>query len=122
MRLRAGRPMGRIFFGWLILAIAIGAGASAEATTTLVAGILPRADGTPAQGTLLISWPDFTTAGGDTVAAGSKTVLLGSDGSVQIALFPNTGSTPQGTYYKVLKDLDDGTRSTEYWVVPQAAA
>ena len=114
--------MGRIFFGWLILAIAIGVGASAEATTTtLVAGVLPRADGTPAQGTLLISWPDFTTADGDTVAAGSKTVLLGSDGSVQVALFPNTGSTPQGTYYKVLKDLDDGTRSTEYWVVPQVA-
>jgi hypothetical protein len=111
--------MGRIFFGWLILAVAIGVGASAEATTTLVTGVLPRADGTPAQGTLLISWPDFTTAGGDTVAAGSKTVSLGSDGSVQIALFPNTGSTPQGTYYKVLKDLDDGTRSTEYWVVPQ---
>ena len=24
-----------------------------------------------------------------------------------------------GTYYKVVVDLDDGTRSTEYWVVPQ---
>ena len=30
--------MGRIFFGWLILAIAIGVGASAEAATTLVTG------------------------------------------------------------------------------------
>ena len=47
------------------------------------------------------------------------TVSLGANGSLQAAVFPNTGSTPQGTYYKVLLDLDDGTRSTEYWVVPQ---
>jgi hypothetical protein len=68
---------------------------------------------------LLISWPAFTTAGGDAIAAGSMTVNLGTNGSVQAVIFPNTGSTPQGTYYKVVVDLDDGTRSTEYWVVPQ---
>jgi hypothetical protein len=123
MRSRTGRPTGRIFFGWLILAVAVLAGAAAEATTTKtsIVDVLYRADGTPAQGTLLISWPAFTTAGGDAIAAGSMTVKLGSGGSVQAAVFPNTGSTPQGTYYKVLLDLDDGTRSTEYWVVPQVA-
>jgi hypothetical protein len=120
MRFRTGRPTGRIFFWWLILAVTILAGAEAPATTskTSIVDVLYRADGTPAQGTLLISWPAFTTAGGDAIAAASLTVSLGADGSVQAALFPNTGSTPQGTYYKVVVDLDDGTRSTEYWVIP----
>ena len=120
MRFRTGRPTGRIFFWWLILAVTIFAGAEASAATskTSIVDVLYRADGTPAQGTLLISWPAFTTADGDAIAAASLTVSLGADGSVQAALFPNTGSTPQGTYYKVVVDLDDGTRSTEYWVIP----
>jgi len=121
MKFRTSRLTGRIFFWWLILAVALLAVAKAQATTskTAIVDVLYRADGTPARGTLLISWPAFTTAGGDAIAAGSMTVNLGASGSVQAAVFPNTGSTPQGTYYKVVVDLDDGTRSTEYWVVPQ---
>jgi hypothetical protein len=123
MRLRIGRPTGRIFFAWLILVVAVLAGATSQATTseTLIVDVLYRADGTPAQGTLLISWPAFSTAGGDAIAAGSMKVNLGTNGSLQVAVFPNTGSTPRGTFYRVLLDLDDGTRSTEYWVVPQVA-
>ena len=123
MGFRTGRLSGRIFFWWLILAVAVLAGAEAQATTskTAIVDVLYRADGASAHGTLLISWPAFTTAGGDAIAAGSMTVNLGANGSVQTAVFPNTGSTPQGTYYKVVVDLDDGTRSTEYWVVPQVA-
>ena len=121
MRFRTDRPTRRVFIWWLILTVAVLAGAEARAATskTAIVDVLYRADGTPAQGTLLISWPAFTTAGGDASAAGSMTVNLGTNGSVQAAIFPNTGSTPQGTYYKVVVDLDDGTRSTEYWVVPQ---
>ena len=121
MRCGTGRLTGRIFFCWLILALAVLAAAAAHATTakTLIMDVLYRADGTPAQGTLLISWPAFTTAGGDAVAAGAMAVKLGAGGTLEAAVFPNTGSTPQGTYYKVLLDLDDGTRNTEYWVVPQ---
>lgn len=122
IRLEGNRPMGRLFFYWvMVLVTAMLTVACAEATTskTVIQDVIYRADGTPAQGTLLISWPAFTTAGGDAVAAGTTTINLGTDGSVNFALFPNTGSNPQGTYYKVVLDLNDGTRATEFWVVPE---
>ncbi|MGA2962026.1 MAG: glucosaminidase domain-containing protein [Candidatus Korobacteraceae bacterium] len=58
MRFRADRPTRRIFFWWLILAVAFLAGAEAPAATskTSIVDVLYRADGTPARGTLLISW------------------------------------------------------------------
>jgi flagellum-specific peptidoglycan hydrolase FlgJ len=58
MRFRTGRPTGRIFFWWLILAVTILAGEEASAATskTSIVDVLYRADGTPAQGTLLISF------------------------------------------------------------------
>ena len=58
MRFRTGRPTGRVFFWWLILTIAVLAGAEAQAATskTAIMDVLYRADGTPARGTLLISW------------------------------------------------------------------
>ena len=40
--------------------------------TTTISDIVYRADGTPAEGTLLISWPEFTTAALGAVAAGSE--------------------------------------------------
>jgi len=121
MRIIAGRPAGRLFFCWFVLAVAILAGAAparAATSRTLIQDVLYHADGTPARGTLLISWPAFTTADGQAIAAGSLTANVAADGSVAISLFPNAGSIPQGSYYTVVLDLDDG-RSTEFWVVPQ---
>ena len=34
-----------------------------------------------------------------------------------MALVPNTGSTPAGTFYTVVYQLDDGTVKTEFWIV-----
>jgi hypothetical protein len=36
-----------------------------------------------------------------------------------LALTPNEGGNPAGTYYKVVLKLDDGTTSTESWVIPK---
>jgi hypothetical protein len=66
-----------------------------------------RADGTPAQGTALISWPAFTTAAGQAVTPGSLTVTLGSNGGFNASLAPNTGASPAGTYYRAIFKLDD---------------
>lgn len=88
---------------------------------TAVQGPVYRADGSTAQGTLLVSWPAFTTSDGSAIAAGKMTTTIASDGSVSMALTPNAGASPQGTYYTVVYHLTDGTVSTEYWVVPQAA-
>ena len=66
-----------------------------------------RADGTPAQGTVLLSWPSFTTAGGQAVTPGSLLVTLDSSGGFNACLAPNTGASPVGTYYRAIFKLDD---------------
>lgn len=87
--------------------------------TTTVQGVVYLASGAIAQGTILVSWPAFTAADGSTIAAGNTTVTIASDGSVNIALAPNAGSNPAGTYYTAVYHMSDGTVHTEYWVVPQ---
>lgn len=46
-------------------------------------------------------------------------VPIGDGGNVMLALAPNEGANPAGTYYEVVLKLDDGTTSTEYWTVPK---
>ena len=131
------RPMGRLFF--LVLAMiaelaglaalvnllslggvvraAAPAPQSGPASTT-VSDTVYRADGTPAQGALIITWPAFITGSGAAVAAGNLDVTLGSSGSLSVALAPNAGGNPAGAYYTVIYQLNDGTSMTEFWLVP----
>jgi hypothetical protein len=112
------RPLGRLFY-WLLSVVLISAGLAAQSITlTTISDTVYRADGTPAGGTLLISWPEFSTAGGQAVAAGTTSVTLGAGGALSVQLAPNTGATPAGTYYSVVYQLDDGTAKTEFWAVP----
>jgi len=90
----------------LLLAVRVAAQAPAGSTTT-VQDVVYRGDGTPASGTLVISWPAFTTAGNLAVAAGSMAVAIGPQGAISLALVPNAGGTPDGTYYKVVFKLDE---------------
>jgi hypothetical protein len=85
---------------------------------TTVSDTVYRADGSPAAGTVLISWPSFQTAAGDAVAAGNLSVTIGPLGAFTAQLVPNVGASPAGTYYSVVLQLDDGTVRTEYWAVP----
>jgi hypothetical protein len=117
------RPMGRLFFGllsvflvWWGVAQAPLAAADSGPATTRVSDTVYRADGTPASGTVLISWPAFTTSDSTPVAAGTKSVKLGTGGSLIVDLVPNAGATPPGTYYSVVFQLDDVVR-TEFWLV-----
>ncbi len=81
-----------------------------------------RADATPAQGTVLLSWPSFTTAAGQAITPGSLLVTLDASGGFNAGLAPNTGASPVGTYYKAIFKLDDGTNETEFWVVPNSGS
>jgi len=117
------RPIGRLFCGllgmflfWVGVAILPAGAADAPPATTRVSDTVYRADGTPASGTVLISWPAFTTADAKPVAAGNKSVILSADGVLVVDLIPNAGATPTGTYYAVVFNLDDVVR-TEYWLV-----
>jgi hypothetical protein len=112
--LEVRRPLGRLFY--LVLPVLMGLVSQAQApATTTVSDIVYRADGAPAGGTLLISWPAFITADAKTVAAGTKSVILGPQGALSVNLVPNTGATPVGTIYTVVFQLDDTIAAVEAW-------
>jgi hypothetical protein len=90
-------------------------------STTTVQGTVYLANGLQGSGTLQLSWPAFTTASNQAVAAGKQTASIGADGFVSVNLAPNLGSTPAGLFYTAIYHLSDGSTSTEYWVVPAAA-
>lgn len=115
------RPMGRIFY-WVLVMIAVfsfrlRASGQGPATTT-VADTVYMADGTFAQGSLIISWPAFVTSGGSAVAAGTTSAKLGTNGALSVALVPNADATPAGVYYSVTYQLGPGQVKSESWVVP----
>src|ERR1700688_833231 len=72
---------------------------------TSVIDTVYMADGSGAQGTLVITWPAFTTASGTAVAPGSLDVTLGTDGALDVALVANADATPTNVYYSVVYQL-----------------
>jgi hypothetical protein len=105
---------------WIAMLVAPAAGGQ-SLTMTSVQGTVYLANGVPASGTLVVSWPAFSTANNQAVAAGSLNVAIGADGFVSVNLAPNLEATPAGLFYTAVYHLSDGTVSTEYWVVPGAA-
>lgn len=115
------RLSGRLFYCLISVLLAMGlTHAQTPPATTQIVDIVYRSDGTAAQGTILISWPSFTTADQKAVAAGAMSVPIGAGGAVALALAPNAGAEPAGTYYKVVYQLSGGENSEEYWSVPAA--
>ncbi len=115
-----GVPAALVMAGLLMLA-GVGKTAAAQITTTTIQDTVYSANGNVATGTVLISWPSFTTAANGTVAAGSVTATIGADGFLSVKLTPNVGAAPAGTYYTAVYHLSDGTVSKEFWLVPVAA-
>jgi hypothetical protein len=111
-------------FLWLALLFSMGNAGRlyAQIATTTIEDTVYNADGSVATGTLLVSWPSFSTAANGTVTAGSVTATIGADGFVSLNLTPNTGATPAGTYYTAVYHLQNAagnsTVSKEYWLVP----
>lgn len=120
------RPTGRLLYWLLAMVVASCLPLSAfgvapvpqSVSTTTVADTVYMADGTTAQGNLIITWPAFVTASGTAVAGGATNVTLGTNGALSVALVPNAGATPAGVYYTVVYQLGPGAVKTEYWVVP----
>lgn len=108
---------------WRILGLALTivfwtVGCWGQVGTTTVQDTVYNADGTYASGTILVSWPAFETATGNTVAAGNISAQITGTGQVSLNLAPNVGATPTGSYYTAVYHLADGTVSKEYWVIP----
>lgn len=108
--IRAARALGICL---ACMAIAVAALAQSVSTTT-VQGTVYLANGSPGSGTLQLSWPAFTTATSQAIAAGKVTATIGADGFVSVNLAPNLGSSPAGLYYTAIYHMSDGTTSTEY--------
>jgi lysophospholipase L1-like esterase len=89
-----------------------------QIATTQVTDTVYLADGTLARGTVIVSWQTFTTAIGQSVPAGSTSAVIGTGGVLSVALAPNAGATPMGSYYTAIYHLSDGSVSREFWVVP----
>ena len=111
----AAEALGLAFVVMLVLSPAL---RGQSVPTITVSGNVYQANGTPATGSVQISWPAFTTAGGHAVAAGRTSAKIGANGKVTVALAPNIGAMPAGLFYTAVYHLSDGTTSTEYWVVP----
>jgi hypothetical protein len=126
MRDASRRPWGRLSCWAVTAMVACGLWAAAAGAahspqgggTTTIADTVYTANGTPAQGILIITWPAFETASGTAVAGGSTSVTLGTNGALSVALEPNAGATPAGVYYTVVYQLQPGEVKTQYWVVP----
>src|SRR5271169_3181284 len=88
---------------------------------TSVIDTVYMADGTAAQGILVVTWPAFVAANGTAVAAGALDVTLGTNGALNVALAANAGANPPGVYYTVVYQLGPGEVRTEYWVVPTSS-
>jgi len=88
-------------------------GSGSSIATTQVTDTVYRGDGTPAGGTVIVSWTAFTTAAGQAVPSGTTSSTI-TNGALSMALVPNAGSTPMGTYYTAVYHLDDGSVSREF--------
>lgn len=106
----------------LMVGLLCGGRAIGQVAMTAIQDTVYRADGTAASGSIVVSWPTFTTAAGQVVASGSTSAVIGPVGAVSLNLAPNAGAIPVGTYYTAVLHLDDGTTSRQYWVVPVSAS
>ncbi len=121
------RPSGRLFYSLVAVVMIAGSGRTAFGAapvpqsgpaTTTIADTVYLADGSRAQGSLIITWPAFLTVSGAAVAGGTTTTTLGTNGALSVALVPNAGATPAGMYYTVVYQLGPAEVRTEYWMVP----
>jgi hypothetical protein len=118
----AGGWMGLLSMAVCLMGVLPGRTADAQAiSTTTVQGTVYLANGQPGTGTLMVSWPSFTTASGQLVTADSTTMAIAPDGFVSVNLAANVGATPAGLYYTAVYYMSDGSTSTQYWVVPAGA-
>jgi hypothetical protein len=104
----------------LVLLAAWMPGAVGQVPLTQLSDTIYGANGTPATGSVVVSWPAFTTASGSAVAAGTTAVTL-SAGKLTLSLAPNAGAIPVGTYYTAVYHLVGSPVSRETWVIPVSA-
>jgi hypothetical protein len=103
----------------LLLILSLGA---AAAGATRVQDTLFDGRGQRANGTCVIAWPSFVTAGGKAVAGGTRQQRV-RNGVLDVVLEPTVGATPANAVYTVRCLWVDGRPAAEeYWAVVDAAS
>jgi hypothetical protein len=94
--------------------------AFAQNTLTQIRDIVHKADGTPFNGTVIITWNGFTAPSGGTIAPHSTSAQI-YNGALSILLVPSTTAST-GAYYQATYNSNDGlTTFTETWQVPPSS-
>ncbi len=109
---------GRWLLGPALVFLAL-CGTAQALPTTRIQDILFNADGSKAAGTVTIQWRGFTASDGSTVTSNSIAVRI-VEGVLVVELTPNETATPAGTSYTATYLLDNGTRFSETWIVPES--
>jgi hypothetical protein len=86
---------------------------------TSVKDTVYKSDGSPATGSVVISWDSFLSQESKPIFGGSKTITL-NNGALLVALIPNIGATPSGTSYTVRYYQSGAVYAEEFWVVPNS--
>ena len=109
--------------GWWLFSLLLvaTAGMRAQVALTTVQDTVYNSGGVPTGGTVLVSWSAFTSAGGSAIPAGTTSAAIAAGGALTVALAPNQGAMPIGSYYTAVFHLTDGTTSRQFWVVPAVA-
>ncbi len=89
--------------------------------TTQIQDTLTTPTGALASGIITITNPAMTTAESVTLVRATTVVRI-RDGLLDVSLEANDTATPAGTSYTVRYDMVDGTRWTEFWIVPTPPA
>lgn len=92
----------------------------AQNTLTQIRDIVHKADGTPFNGTVTITWNGFTAPNGSTIAPHSTSAQI-YNGALSVLLVPSTTAST-GAYYLATYNSNDGlTTFTETWQVPPSS-
>ncbi len=103
-----------------LCAVALLAGFAAGAPTlTTIQDVLYKADGTPFNGTLSISWSSFQAADNSAIVMQTSTVKV-IDGNLRLQLVPSSTATP-AIVYSVAYNSDGRVQFQESWSVPPSA-
>lgn len=86
---------------------------------TTIQDTLYTADGSPMNGTVIITWPSFVASDGTKIAAQTLTVPVTS-GYFQVALVPTVGAS-KAVSYSVRVNSAGKNQSSELWSVPPSA-
>jgi uncharacterized protein YoxC len=101
----------------LMAATLVAARAYAQTNLTQILDTITNPDGTPFNGTVVITWNGYSDSGSGTVSRLSTSATV-YNGAISVLLVPTTTASP-GTYYQVVYSSSDGTVTwIETWQVP----